>query len=361
MIVFEAPVTLGRFSIFEVLKYLFSGRTRIKIHKNDLIVIKPVSLIPARFVKASRLLKKLHLASMKAYVDRYADRDAVRVLMLFKAYQHFYVNEFKEHVSTIDYNDKFDMYPGHPEDKQAAARKREAAVLKEVDIVFATAYMLKKAAKRCNKNTHWLPNCIESNFTKKLYEPADTKPIKGPIIGHVGNINAWLDFKLINFLAKKNPDFSFVFIGDTSATSEAFKASEGFQASLKIPNIYYLGRKEYSNLYSYMMTFDICCIYYVPDEFKKHAHPNKFYMYLATGKPIVTTDFLPEARKLFGKFISIAKNNEEFENCIKKGLEENDAELRNRRVDFAKANDNVSRVARRFNIIKDFVDGRSID
>jgi len=360
MIVFEAPATFGRFSLFEVLRYLFFGKYRIRRHEDNLIVIKPVSLVPLKLARASRFLKKIYLAGMKAYVDRYADKNAIRVVMLVKSYQHLYMKEFGAQVTTLDYNDKFDLYPNLLGKRKMIVRNNEIAILKKADIIFATASMLKREAERYNANAHWLPNCIESSFTKKSLEPVELRSIKKPIIGHVGNINSWLDFKLINFLAERNPDFSFVFVGDTRSASEEFKRSGDFVHALNRPNIHCLGRKEYSHLFSYIKAFDVCCVYYSADEFKKYVHPNKFYMYMSAGSPVVTTDFLPEAKSFFGEFISIAKTYDEFDNCINRCLGENDADLRNRRMDFAKRNDNINRIAQRFKIIEDFVNGSSV-
>jgi len=360
MIVFEAPVTFGRFSLFEVLRHLFFSKHRIRRHEDNLIVIKPVSLVPLRLAGVSRFLRRIHLASMKAYVERYADKNAIRVLILVKAYHHLYVKEFGEQVTTMDYNDKFDLYPRLFGKRKVIVRNNEASILKKADIIFATASMLKREAERYNANAHWLPNCIESNFTKKTFKPSELESIKGPIIGHVGNINSWLDLKLINFLAERNPDFSFVFVGDTESASEEFKGSEDFKRTLNRPNIHYLGRKEYSDLYSYIKAFDVCCIYYNVDEFKKYVHPNKFYMYMSAGRPVVTTDFLPEAKSFFGELISIAKTYEGFDNCIKKCLGEDNVDLKNRRMDFAKRNDNINRAEQRFKIIEDFVNGSSM-
>ncbi len=356
LIIVEAPLTIISFKKKSNWKYIFH-RNRYRLIKKGIVIVKPLVIIPSFFARRIFFLKHLYLRLIKRSLKKYMSKSVFRIVMFLQPYQEFYVGHFNEMLSTFDYNDKFDLYPNKTPRQKAAANHNLSAMLKKVDLVFTTSYLLKKESKKVNDNSFWIPNCVSQNFIKENTEiPEDIRSITTPIVGFVGNINDWLDFTMINYLADSSPNITFVFIGGIKGYSRIFLKSESYKKSLSKPNITYLGYRAYSDLYHYIKVFDVCAIYYIADKFKSYVHPNKIYMYLAAGKPIVMTSFLPEAKKYFKEMVYIANSYEAFNESIKIALNEKDNMLRLKRTEFAERNNNVARCKRRFNLISKYIE-----
>jgi len=81
-----------------------------------------------------------------------------------------------------------------------------------------------------------------------------------------------------------------------------------------------LGIKKYQELPKYIKAFDVCIIPFLVNNLTQSVNPNKFYEYLASGKPIVTSS-IPELEK-FKNVAHIAKNHEEFLQLIETASKE---------------------------------------
>ena len=116
--------------------------------------------------------------------------------------------------------------------------------------------------------------------------PPDIQGIKKPILGYVGTLGEWVDFDILIQLAKAKPDWSIVMIGPV--TSKRFSS-----LMTGIPNLHWLGEKEYNELPAYLDVFDVCLIPFKVNEFTEKIYPTKFHQYLGAGKPVVSS-YLPD-------------------------------------------------------------------
>ena len=122
-------------------------------------------------------------------------------------------------------------------------------------------------------------------------------------------------FGRIDFKSDKN--YQIVLIGlDYDKTLDKSKI-------LDLPNVHFLGKKEYNDLPQYLHAFDICMIPFVINEITLSTSPVKAFEYMAARKPIVTTD-LPECRKY--KSILIGKDDNDFVQKIKNALDKRNDE-----------------------------------
>lgn len=351
LIIVESPLTLKDMFSLAGLKAIFGNKE--DRGDGNKIVIRPFVLITVKMARKIPLFGAIYFRLLNRRIARYLNHDAVKVLMLFQPYQEFYIGRFKEDIATFDYSDKFSLYPANSADRRRTIATDEYAMMRKADAVFATSYLLAKEARRINRDCRWLPNCTDAGFADSVSgQPEEIAGIKGPIVGYAGHINEWLDFDLVNYMADRNPGVNFVFVGDLDGASTAFTSSESYKASLRKPNIRYLGRKKYDDLAAYIGCFDACALYNRPGDFMRYVHPNKIYMYLATGKPVVMTDFLPESRKLFKDLVRVAHGYEDFNKAVRDALREKDMSLASKRRSHARENDNLSRAARRFAYIE---------
>jgi len=205
--------------------------------------------------------------------------------------------------------DEIKAQPGMPVE---VLEKFEKELIISSDFIFTTSMNLYETRKVFNKNTFYFPNVADyDHFSKALDDktpiPSEILKIPSPRIGFVGAISEYkLDFKLIEYLAKVNSNYSFIFIG---------KIGEGdpwtnIDYLKKFKNIYFLGPKPYSELPKYLKGFDVCILPNKINEYTKSMFPMKFFEYLSAGKPIVSVD-LP-ALQDYRDICLLSKTYEEF-------------------------------------------------
>jgi glycosyltransferase involved in cell wall biosynthesis len=149
-----------------------------------------------------------------------------------------------------------------------------------------------------------VPNGHNLNPDKEITK-ADLK-IDGKVIGYLGNIRDWIDFDLIEKLLESlNETEYLLFIGpvekNISGRINMLKENSRFR---HIPVV------AYPEIFSYIKSFDIGIIPFKVNKFTEGVLPNKFFEYIASGIPIVTTA-LPDLLQ-FKDIINVAKNDDEF-------------------------------------------------
>lgn len=158
-----------------------------------------------------------------------------------------------------------------------------------------------------------MPNGVNPvEFSKPAIDvPDDLKSISKPIIGYGGKMQVMFDKELLKHLSAEFPDISFVLVGQ-------FLDKEYMNEVTSIHNVYYLGDKNYEDYKTYLKNFDVCMIPYRV-ETQHGGDPIKFYEYMATNKPIVSTE-IGEIKKFESEDIFIVNSHDEFVQAIKKSL-----------------------------------------
>lgn len=145
--------------------------------------------------------------------------------------------------------------------------------------------------------------------------PADFTKVVGlghPIIGFYGALAPWIDFKLINYVAKKHRDWEIVLIGmDYNGALSALKPAD---------NIHHYDSKQYSELASYAKHFDCATIPFCTGEIAKATSPVKLFEYMAAGLPTVGTRDLFECRGY--DYVYLAKDYDDFVAKLEQAIED---------------------------------------
>jgi glycosyltransferase involved in cell wall biosynthesis len=112
--------------------------------------------------------------------------------------------------------------------------------------------------------------------------PADVALLPRPRVGFVGGIDAHtFDPELFLGVAGRLRDCAFVMVGGCSLP-------EGWCG---LPNVHLLGRKPYELVARYMAACDVLIMPWNDSDWIRACNPIKLKEYLATGRPVVTTDF----------------------------------------------------------------------
>ena len=209
----------------------------------------------------------------------------------------------------------YDCMDEHVTFKNADPKLVEAEnqILEKANIVFAGGRSLYESKKLKNPNCYLFPSCVDNtHFSKALSSdtlvPNDLKDIPKPVIGYSGAVDERLDYKLIERLAEKNSDFSFVFVGPIIKVQKK---------NLPVKkNIYYLGAKEYQTLPSYLKGFDIGFMPFALSPVTKMISPTKTLEYLAAGCRVVSTP-VPDVVSDFKRTVRIGHNADEISNHLR--------------------------------------------
>ncbi len=229
--------------------------------------------------------------------------------------------------------DRHSAYKGHiaPE----VVDNMEHDLAKCADQVFATAEGLQETLVKINPTATLIPNgAAYEIFSKVALEkdslecPEDMKKLRHPVYGFVGMLQECIDYSLIEELAKKRPEATVFLIGRTLPGVDITPLT-------KYKNIVIHGIVPQPELPAYLNQMDVCLNVFRQGALSKDVSPLKFYEYLATGKPIVSTRE-PLQVEDFSDVVYIARNAGEFLPLCDEAAKEDDEEKQEERLSYGK-------------------------
>lgn len=230
-----------------------------------------------------------------------------------------------------------DELSANPRIPAKAILRMEEEYIKKADLIFAASKSLFKRKRKINPvNTYYLPNVADvEHFIKAndptLQIPSDIVGFKHPIIGFIGAISSYkLDFELIVQLAVSHRDWFIVLIGPLGEGEPAADIS----ALQREENIFLLGKRDYPALPGYLKAFAVCILPNRTNAYTANMFPMKFFEYLASGKPIVST-YLP-ALSEYQDYFKMARDKKEFVDFVEETLEFDPEDAKEKRINLAK-------------------------
>ena len=217
-------------------------------------------------------------------------------------------------------------------------------MLSKASVVFTASQVLYDAFSRSHPSVHCVPNGADwQHFAPASRTvPEDFPRRAGRVAGYHGALASWLDWRLIQRVAEAMPDWNFVFVGPLLGLDPKWLP--------KRSNMFYLGEKSYEELPSYAGLFDVGTVPFEVREVTVASDPIKVYEYLASGKPVVTTN-LPAVAGRPGVYL--ARNEEEFAAMLEKAVSEDSAARRGERLAFARENSWENRARRIMTVVND--------
>ncbi|MBQ7255347.1 MAG: glycosyltransferase [Oscillospiraceae bacterium] len=230
----------------------------------------------------------------------------------------------------------------------AVVDRMEEDLAKKCDFVFATAIGLADRLEQFNRKTRFIPNGANferfSQAAEAMPCPADMADIPQPIFGFVGALQPCIEYGYVSEAAKAHPEWSFVFIG-------AEKPGADLLDLKTLPNVHFLGLKPNEELPKYISNFSACLNLFAAGDLSKDVSPLKFYEYLATGKPVVSTP-QPDQILQFAPLIEIASSPAAFIDACADALQDTDETRKQLRIEEGRKSSWDARVAQMCETLK---------
>ncbi|MGI6751235.1 MAG: hypothetical protein ACOX4U_01265 [Anaerovoracaceae bacterium] len=309
-------------------------RRRLKAYRNpgervkdNITVYAQPPVLP--FFNKFRFINRINQRRLAGYLSKILDRHGFK-----KPYLWCYsptscdITKLIENRGVIyDCVDRHSAYPGMINPKVVDEMEKDLATCSHM--VFCTAMGLYETLIEYNENTKLIPNGAAYHLFSKAGEGEKKRKDGGPIFGFIGMLQDCIDYNLLASVADHFPQGEVWLLGKPLPGVD-LKAIEGRS------NIRLLGLKPQEELPEYIREFDVCLNVFREGRLSKDVSPLKFYEYLATGKPIVSTRE-PVQVKDFADVVYIGENEKDFITKCEEALREDDPNKRKKRMEYGKA------------------------
>ncbi|MCG5512087.1 glycosyltransferase [Ectothiorhodospira shaposhnikovii] len=268
------------------------------------------------------------------------------IMMLFHPGFWPYV-EYLTHYPIIFH--AYDLYSAQP-DWNEEKESFQTALLQRANLVTASSKSIAEILeKESGRNIAYLPNGADVkafNYQNVGNCPDDLAAIPQPRIGYIGAINKKVDLRIIAGISKARPNWNWCLIGpiahnELQSDPELFAA---YKHCLNSTNVHFLGERRHDIIPSYANHMDIntMCYRCDGDGWWKNIYPLKMHEYLATGKPVVSSD-VPSVRE-YADVIAIANDDHQWINLLQACLQNGGAGSSDQRLAVAQQNSWETRV-----------------
>lgn len=201
----------------------------------------------------------------------------------------------------------------------AAVGHLEASLAGRADLILAASEAL--AARFPAGRTHLLPHGVDSAlFATPQSRPVDL-PAGRPIAGFYGSLSAWVDVELLAAIARRLPDWNLVLIGPARCNLSALNG---------LTNVHLLGPRPHPALPGYVQHWQAALLPFRHNAQIAACNPLKLREYLASGTPVVSTDF--PALAPYRPLLQVAEGAEAFVAAIRRAAGEHEGCARRRQA-----------------------------
>jgi len=243
--------------------------------------------------------------------------NARKILWLYDPHQVRIIDLVEYDLLVYDIMDEYTGFPWSP----PGVADEEKELLARADVVIAGTYALYETKKPMVEKGQI--ECILSAVDFAHFHSAQEHDTQGAlpqelaeikrqfryVAGYYGVVDMRLDTTLIQQVARQLPEWAFVFIGPVVGDKVKELRTRGTK------NIFFLGRRDYSELPQYARGFDVCLIPFVLDRLTLHINPTKVLEYFAAGKPVVSVP-IPDIMRFYKDIVFIANTEKEFVNAL---------------------------------------------
>jgi glycosyltransferase involved in cell wall biosynthesis len=181
--------------------------------------------------------------------------------------------------------DRIDLHVGFP-GVPAGIESVEARLIREADLVCATAGALAERPREVSPKVLLLPNGVE---LAAFSSPAAARgEAEAPAIGYVGALGPWFDVEALSEAAGALPGWSFRLAGRVEDPEVAALAD--------LPNLRTVGEIPFADVPQFLAGLDVALVPFRDLPLTRAVDPVKLYEALAMGLPVVARR-LPETER----------------------------------------------------------------
>jgi len=253
-----------------------------------------------------------------------------------------YFNKLKQKLNIFDTVDNWLEHSSY-KNKIKILDKNYQKILADSDIIFTVSKSLKENLFHNKDQVHWIPNAVDLEYFQSQTETHPLlRNIAKPIIGFLGILQDRINNEIIEYLAKKNPQYSIVLAGPVWKSFPKNHLE-------KYPNIYFTGPVSGQDIPKLYNEFSLGIIPYKTNKFIKSTDSMKFYEYLAKGLPIVSTPI--QGIERFQKFIQVASTPEQFNQQVNQAIQNRKSINQSEVNDFLSQHTWQNRIEKMLNLI----------
>lgn len=264
-------------------KFTENGQT-VEAHPN-ITLINPLKLVPNRV----RGGVQINQWSMQQQIRRWVRRLAIdHPLLWLNPYDSGHLRGKLGETATIyDITDDWEL-ASMPAQQKESLVQQDRQLCRDADLVIVCSAALEQSRHAFCKRILLLPNGVDADhYSRITHEPRriSARQWNAPVFGYTGTLHQdRVDTDLIIALAQAFPKGSVVLVGPNSLTDVLT------QRLLKEANIFLTGSVPYAEIPKYMTTFDVCIVPHCESAFTESLNPIKLWEYLASGKPVASTN-----------------------------------------------------------------------
>jgi glycosyltransferase involved in cell wall biosynthesis len=247
-----------------------------------------------RFILDRAVNRRLVVCDKLAWVLNRVEAPVVYLLSTDNTLDQHTIDQFLTRPGArviYDYIDEIDAAVSRDAIPESHLRAHESALRDERLYCLASARsLLKEVEERRGRRFALVTNGVDM---KRFRVSRDLSSVKGdfrricqtgrPIIGYYGALASWVDYELIERLARARSQYEFVLIGPD------YDGSCKSLSRMTIPNLDIIPPVPYEELPCYATWFDVCFIPFLLNDITHSTSPLKLFEYMALGRPIVST------------------------------------------------------------------------
>jgi len=244
------------------------------------------------------------------------------VLWLYHPSQVEFLDELGGDAELIVYDWTDDWVAAFPPERPDGEKRRLAeaqeALLKRADVVFGVSEELCRRAREFGPWVYHLPNATDTDAFAPAAPDSEPPPVFAgkprPYLVYLSQITERVDFELICELAARRPEWRIFMIGPQLCPESRLE-------NLRVhPNVHLTGPLPYESAARSVAHADVCILPHKVDPLTRTLDPIKLYDYLATGKPIVSTNVAMNSA--LRPCVRVADGVDDFEAAILESLSE---------------------------------------
>jgi teichuronic acid biosynthesis glycosyltransferase TuaH len=322
----------------QVLKRIKSYFTKSSCSRNGVEVILMPFVFPLNYLPKGKwydLFARLNHKIISRRINRVLRRNHAENIIYINSF-NFYFPDLHRYLKAVSLNvyhcidpmvKSFTLRHGPYLQKKAA---------KEADLIVTTAPALQhQFTGEGFPKTYLVPNAANFELFNKASYDSHVHPkvegIEGKVLGYLGNIERRTDFRLLTRILEILNDWKLVLAGPVE---RQYVPGEIFEHK----RIIFTGPVPYDEAPAVVKRFDVALIPFKCDEVSSGIYPLKLFEYMASGKPVVSTNFNPEILRELSDVVHTADYPEQLADFVLLAYATDSKQKREKRIYVASQN-----------------------